>query len=84
MNVFDFSVPAPHVVAARAYRMSASGPSGTVPPSPNATTPGSSSSGSTTALYRLARLLNQGASKTLQQPSPSDDGNVIRRLSWER
>lgn len=59
-------VPAPHVVAARAYRMSS--------PSPGSGT-------GSTALYRLARLLNQGSK---QPPHAVDDTNVTRRLSWER
>ncbi|GLV44953.1 hypothetical protein CBL_14475 [Carabus blaptoides fortunei] len=59
-------VPAPHVIAARAYRMSSSSPG--------------TGTGST-ALYRLARLLNQGSK---QAPHAVDDTNVTRRLSWER
>ncbi|KAJ3645182.1 hypothetical protein Zmor_022862 [Zophobas morio] len=55
-------VPAPHVVAARAYRIS-------------------SPSSSSTALYRLGKLLNQGGSKN---QVVVDDSNVPRRLSWER
>ncbi|XP_064213663.1 ankyrin repeat and fibronectin type-III domain-containing protein 1 isoform X2 [Tribolium castaneum] len=55
-------VPAPHVVAAQAYRIS-------------------SPSSSSTALYRLGKLLNQGGSKN---QIVVDDANVTRRLSWER
>lgn len=58
-----FRVPAPHVVAARAYKI---------------TSP--STSGGSTALYRLSRLLNQGSKNQII----SDDTNVTRRLSWER
>ncbi|KAF5284383.1 hypothetical protein FQA39_LY17058 [Lamprigera yunnana] len=52
-------VPAPHVVAARAYRIS---------------------SPSTSGLYKLTRLLNQGG----KHQTVVDDTNVPRRLSWER
>ncbi|KAG5885221.1 hypothetical protein JTB14_002649 [Gonioctena quinquepunctata] len=55
-------VPAPHVVAARAYRISSAG-------------------SSTTALFRIGKLLNQGGSKSQMVV---DDSNVTRRLSWER
>lgn len=41
----------------------------------------SNSQASSTALYRLARLLNQ-TTKTSMNPIPKDD--APRRLSWER
>uniref|UniRef100_A0A1B0EX18 Uncharacterized protein n=1 Tax=Phlebotomus papatasi TaxID=29031 RepID=A0A1B0EX18_PHLPP len=88
-------IPAPHVVAARAYRMSGgstSGPSGIAAiPSNLGTssgtlgTTGTSSQSTTssqggTAFYKLSRLLNQ-TSKTTSSPVLKDD--APRRLSWE-
>ncbi|KAJ8923140.1 hypothetical protein NQ315_001694, partial [Exocentrus adspersus] len=54
-------VPAPHVVAARAYRIS-------------------NQASSSTAIFKLGKLLNQGGSKSQMVV---DDSNVTRRLSWE-
>lgn len=79
-------IPAPHVVAARAYRMAnTSGSSGSSSCILNLTgqTPSSVSPSSQekTPLYRLAKLLNQSA-KIQNPPTPKDD--APRRLSWER
>lgn len=79
-------IPAPHIVAARAYHM-ASSPSGSYNsisgPNYNATTGTNQPNQEKTPLYRLAKLLNQ----TVKQPN---DQHIIlkddapRRLSWER
>ncbi|GAB0088268.1 hypothetical protein DMENIID0001_026620 [Sergentomyia squamirostris] len=92
-------IPAPHVVAARAYRMSGgstSGPSGaaaviqsnsscsagiTVSVSAASGQATTSSQGGT-ALYKLARLLNQSSKTSSSSPVLKDD--APRRLSWER
>ncbi|XP_055322318.1 uncharacterized protein LOC129578170 isoform X3 [Sitodiplosis mosellana] len=72
-------IPAPHVVAARAYHM-ASSPSG----SSNITIigPNSANSQEKTPLYRLAKLLNQTMKSNEQHIVLKDD--APRRLSWER
>lgn len=76
-----FRIPAPHVVAARAYHM-ASSPSGSYTSNISIAGPISSSSQEKTPLYRLAKLLNQ----TIKSNDPhivlNDD--APRRLSWER
>lgn len=86
---FYFRIPAPHIVAARAYRMASNSLSPTCAmmigtcsgSSGSSVSECSNSQGSSTALYRLARLLNQ-TTKTSMNPIPKDD--APRRLSWER
>lgn len=80
-------IPAPHVVAARAYHMQASSPSGSY--TSNTSIPGINFNASTaganqekTPLYRLAKLLNQTMKSNDQNIILKDD--APRRLSWER
>lgn len=83
--VFCFRIPAPHIVAARAYRMASNSLSPTCAmmsgSSGSSLGECSNSQGSSTALYRLAHLLTQ-TTKTSMNPIPKDD--APRRLSWER
>lgn len=83
INVYDFNsrIPAPHVVAARAYHMAGS-PSGSC--ASNSNIPGISlaTSQEKTPLYRLAKLLNQTIKSNDQHIVLKDD--APRRLSWER
>lgn len=90
MIYLSFRIPAPHIVAARAYKVGSNSLSPTCAMMLSGSCGGSSGSsvgecsnsqGSSTALYRLARLLNQ-TTKTSMNPIPKDD--APRRLSWER
>lgn len=79
--LFFFRIPAPHIVAARAYHM-ASSPSGSCASNSSITTSYSSSNQEKTPLYRLAKLLNQTIKSSDQHIVLKDD--APRRLSWER
>lgn len=84
-RIFQFYVflriPAPHVVAARAYHM-ASSPSGSSASNSSIPMSYSSINQEKTPLYRLAKLLNQTIKSSDQHIALKDD--APRRLSWER
>lgn len=77
----NYRIPAPHVVAARAYHMAGS-PSGSY--ASNTNIPGISLAGGQekTPLSKLAKLLNQTMKSNDQHIVHKDD--APRRLSWER
>lgn len=77
------SIPAPHVVAARAYHMANSpSPSGSQSNASLAAPSNASMTQEKTPLYRLAKLLNQSIKTSEQNIVVKDD--APRRLSWER
>lgn len=74
-------IPAPHIVAARAYHM-ASSPSGSHSSNTSIPAINLASNQEKTPLYRLAKLLNQTIKSNDQHIVLKDD--APRRLSWER
>lgn len=76
---YIYSIPAPHIVAARAYHM-ANSPSGSQS-NASLAAPGNATQ-EKTPLYRLAKLLNQSIKTSDQNIVVKDD--APRRLSWER
>lgn len=79
--IIFFRIPAPHIVAARAYHM-ASSPSGSCASNSSIPMSHSSSNQEKAPLYRLAKLLNQTTKSSDQHIVLKDD--APRRLSWER